>query len=175
MGTVTSPTGTVKGIPLTGLTDGGCYGFGGLINSVPPSTPAQWQFLGPLMSSVSGVCSRLSGGGNYHAGEITLRFDLFGYADYPGNAPVYPPAADLPLTFTANQLLTTSDGVHRMCNPYVMKAGNNGHAGNDIAATGGTVTYTRIDATGVAGSWDLMFNGDHTTGGFDCAWCGTPP
>jgi hypothetical protein len=170
-----SGTGTVHGYPLTGLTDGGCYAFGGITSAVPPSTMAQWQHLGPLMSNVTAVCTRLAGGGNYNAGEITLRLDLFGYADYPANAPVYPPAGDVPLTFTANQLLTTSDGVHRMCKPYVMKAGSNGHAGNDTAATGGTVTYTRISSAGVAGSWSLTFGSDTTAGSFDCGWCGTPP
>lgn len=175
MGSVTSPTGTVKRIPLTGLTDCGCYGFSGFTSPPGPGADAQWQYLGPLMSDTASVCTRLSGGGNYSPGEITLRFVLLAYADYPANAPVYPPAADLPLTFTANTLFSTSDGVHRQCNPYVMKAGSNGHAGNDVAATGGTVTYTKIDNTGVAGSWDLMFNGDHTTGVFDCAWCGTAP
>jgi hypothetical protein len=172
---VTSPTGTVNGHLLTGLTDGGCYAFGGITSPVPPNVMAQRQHLGPLMSNVTAVCTRLAGGGNYNAHEITLRFVLIGYADYPGNAPVYPPAGDLPLTFTANQILTTSDSVHRVCKPYVMQAGNNGHAGNDTAATGGTVTYTKIDNTGVAGSWDLTFGTDHTTGQFDCAWCGTPP
>jgi len=174
MGTVTSPTGTVHGIPLTGLTDCGCYAFSGITSPVPPSTMAQWQYLGPLMSNITGVCTRLPGG-SFSASEITLRMVLVGYADYPGNAPVYPPAGDLPLTFQANQVLTTSDGVHRICKPYVMQAGRNGHAGSDIAAASGTVTYTKIDATGVTGSWDLMFNSDHTTGQFDCAWCGTPP
>jgi hypothetical protein len=170
-----SGTGTVHGYPLTGLTDGGCYAFGGITSPVPPSTMAQWQHLGPLMSTVTSVCTRLAGGGNYNAGEITLRFVLLGYADYPGNAPVYPPAGDVPLTFQANQILATSDGVHRVCKPYVMKAGSNGHAGSDIAATGGTVTYDRISSLGVAGSWNLTFGSDTTAGSFDCGWCGTPP
>jgi len=175
VGTVTSPIGTVHRLPLTGLTDGGCYAFSGIMSAIPPGTMAQWQHLGPLMSNVTGVCGREGSGGSFSASEITLRMVLVGYADYPSPAPVYPPAGDLPLTFTANVALTTSDGVHRICKPYVMKASNNGSAGNDAAATGGTVTYTKIDATGVAGSWDLAFNSDHTTGAFDCAWCGTPP
>lgn len=175
MGTVTSPAGTVHGLALTGLTDGGCFAFSGVTNPIPPSTMAQWQYVGPLMSNVTGVCSRLSGGGNYSPSEITLRLVLTGYADYPGNAPVYPPAGDLPLTLQVGQAVTTSDGVHRLCAPYVMQAQKNGHPGSDSSATGGTVTYTQMDSTGLAGSWDLLFNGDHTTGAFDCAWCGTPP
>jgi hypothetical protein len=167
VGTVTNPTGIVKGHDLTHLADAGSDAFSGLIDPVG-MTQAQWQCYALLSDHTA--CGALE------ANEITLRFNLFGYADLPNSAPPYPPAADLPLTFQANQLLTTSDGVHRTCKPYVNQASSRGKAGVDAGATSGTITITRMDAGGVEGSWDLLFNGDHTTGdGFAAPWCGTPP
>jgi hypothetical protein len=166
MGTVTSPTGTVKRIPLTGLADAASYAFSG--TSGPP---AQWQFAS-VASDHTDVCQ--DAGGTWRDSEITLRLDMVGYADGTNAAPVYPPAGDLPLAMTAGQVVTTSDGVHRQCLPYVMQA-HNGGAGTDHAATAGTVTVTQWDSGGVAASWDLYFNGDHTTGSLSAPWCGTPP
>lgn len=171
MGSVTSPAGTVKRIPLAGLADAASYGFSGYTSPPAPGTPAQWQFLS-LASDHADVCA--DAGGTFRDSEITFRLDFFGYADSPAGAPVYPPAGDLPLTMTANQAVTTSDGVHRQCSPYVMQA-KNGAAGTDHAATSGTVTVTQWDSSGVTASWDLAFNGDHTTGGLSAPWCGTPP
>jgi hypothetical protein len=166
MGSVTNPAGTVRRIPLSGLTDAGSYGF-----SSSPGPPAQWQFTA-LASDVTGVCA--DAGGTFRGSEITFRLVMLGYADAPAPAPVYPPAASLPLVMPANQLVTTSDGVHRMCKPYVMQA-RNGSAGTDIAATSGTVTVTQWDAGGVTASWDLDFSGDRATGAMTAPWCGTPP
>jgi hypothetical protein len=166
-----SGTGTVKTIPLGGLADAGSYGFSGYTSPPGPGVNAQWQFLS-LASDHADVCA--DAGGTFRDSEITFRLDLFGYADNPADAPVYPPAGDLPLTMTANQLVTTSDGVHRMCKPYVMQA-RSGKAGKDTAAASGTVTVTQWDSGGVAASWDLQFNGDHTTGSLAAPWCGTPP
>jgi hypothetical protein len=161
-----SGTGTVRRIPLAGLADAASYGFSG--TSGPP---AQWQFISLASDHVS-VCQ--DAGGTFRDSEITFRLLLLGYADSPADAPVYPPAGDLPLTMTAGQLVTTSDGVHRQCSPYVMQA-RNGSAGTDHAATSGTVTVTQWDAGGVTASWDLAFNGDHATGSLTAPWCGTPP
>lgn len=170
MGSVTNPTGTVSGHSLTGLVDAAIYGFSGF--TTPQGTiPAQWQFL-DLASDHANVCQ--DAGGTFRDSEITLRFNMFGYADLPDNAPVYPPSADLPLTFTANVLQTTSDGVHRTCKPYVMQA-RNGRAGNDTAATSGTITVTQFDSNGISLSWDLYFGSSHTTGSLTSSWCGTPP
>jgi hypothetical protein len=165
MGSVTSPAGTVKRIPLSGLADAASYAF-----SSSPGPPAQWQFI-TLASDHADVCA--DAGGTFRDSEITLRLVLLGYAD-SGPAPVYPPAGDLPLAMPANGTVTTSDGVHRTCRPYVMQA-KNGAAGNDIAATSGTVTVTEWDAGGVAAFWDLDFSGDHATGAMTAPWCGTPP
>jgi hypothetical protein len=173
VGTITSPAGTVHGLALTGLTDCGCYAFSGFTGAVPPATPAQWQFVA-LASDHAGVCPAEPANGTYRDSEITFRLTLVGWADYPADAPVYPPAGDLPLTFQANQILTTSDGAHRVCRPAVMQA-HRGSAGTDHAATSGTVTVTQWDSGGVTASWDLAFNGDHTTGAMSAPWCGTPP
>jgi len=170
---VTNPTGTVAGKNLTGLTDALTYAFGGLTEPVG-TTPAQWQHL-VLLTNLGGACTRLGGGGSFGNNEITLRFGMFGYNEVPDPAPVYPPAADLPITFTANVNLDTSDGVHRTCKPWVMQATSRGKAGTDTAATGGTVTFTRADAGGYEGSYDLIFGADHATGAFTAPWCGTPP
>jgi hypothetical protein len=160
-----SAAGTVRRIPLSGLADAASYGF----SSGGP--PYQWQFLS-LASDHADVCQLA--GGPFRDSEITFRLDFVGYADAPAPAPVYPPPGDLPLTMTANQPVTTSDGVHRICKPYVMQA-RNGKQGTDSAATSGTVTVTGQDAGGIAASWDLQFNGDHATGSLLAPWCGTPP
>jgi hypothetical protein len=166
-----SGTGTVKRIPLAGLTDAASYGFSGYTSPPAPGVPAQWQFLS-LASDHADVCA--DSGGTFRDSEITFRLDFVAYADSPADAPVYPPGADLPLTMTANTIVTTSDGVHRQCNPYVMQA-KNGHQGTDSAATSGTVTVTQWDSGGVTASWDLHFGSDHTTGSLSAPWCGTPP
>lgn len=166
-----SGTGTVKRIPLSGLADAGSWAFSGFTSPPAPGVNAQWQFFS-LASDHAGVCA--DAGGAWRDNEITFRLNLLGYADLPADAPVYPPAADLPLTMQAGTIVTTSDGVHRFCQPYVMQA-KNGHQGTDNAATSGTVTITQWDAGGVAASWDLAFNGDHTTGSLSAPWCGTPP
>jgi hypothetical protein len=41
----------------------------------------------------------------------------------------------------------------------------------DTAATGGTITFTQMDATSYAGSYDLYFGTDHMTGSFLAPWC----
>jgi hypothetical protein len=166
-----SGTGTVKRISLAGLADAGSWAFSGYTSPPAPGTPAQWQFFS-LASDHADVCA--DAGGTWRDSEITFRLDFVAYADYPADAPVYPPAADLPLTMTANATVTTSDGVHRMCKPYVMQA-KNGNQGTDNLATSGTITVTGWDAGGVTASWDLHFNGDHTTGSMTAPWCGTPP
>jgi hypothetical protein len=166
-----SGTGTVKRIPLAGLTDAASYAFSGSVSPPAPGVPAQWQFAS-LASDHADVCA--TAGGTFRDSEITFRLVLSGYADSPADAPVYPPAGDLPLTMTAGQVVTTSDGVHRICNPYVMQA-RNGKAGTDAAATSGTVTVTGWDSGGVTATWDLHFSGDHTTGSLAAPWCGTPP
>lgn len=173
MGSVTSPTGTVKRKDLTHLVDAGTYDYSGWTEPQGTSM-AQNQYLS-LCSDHADVCGRLGSGGSFAASEITLRFVIVNYALLPGSAPVYPPAADLPLTFTANTTQQTSDGVLRTCRPYVNQASSQGNAGTDVAATGGTVTFTRMDAGGMEASWDLWFDGDHTTGSFAAPWCGTPP
>jgi hypothetical protein len=163
-------TGTVKRIPLAGLADAASYAFSGSTQPIG-ANPAQWQYMS-LASDHADVCQ--DAGGTFQDSEITLRLVWLGYADNPAQAPVYPPAGDLPLTLQAGVTVTTSDGVHRTCMPYVMQA-RNGSAGNDVAATSGTVTVTQQDSGGVTASWDLYFNGDHATGAMTAPWCGTPP
>jgi hypothetical protein len=167
LGSVTSPSGTVKSLPMTGLVDAACYAF-----SSSPGPPPQWQHLA-LASDHGGVCA--DAGGSFRPGEITFRLVMIGVGSgHP--TPVFPPPGDLPITFAANGTVTGSDGVQRTCQPLVMQAKANGTAGTDTAATGGTVTITKWDAaSGVAASWDLSFGSDHTTGSMTAPWCGTPP
>lgn len=170
-GSVTNPTGSVKGHSLTGLVDAYTGNYAGSAQTTPP----QWQHA-VLLSDHTGACSREGSGGSYAASELTVRLTMTGYRDTPGQLPpVEPPAVDLPLTYTANTWLVTSDGVNRVCNPYFMQARNNGGAGSDVSATGGTVTLTQADQTGYAGSYDLYFGSDHITGSFSAPWCGTAP
>ncbi len=43
------------------------------------------------------------------------------------------------------------------------------------SATSGTVTFTRVDACGVVGTFDLTFNADHVTGSFAAPACANVP
>lgn len=171
-GSVTSPTGSVKGVSVAGLLDAYAGNFGGSALTIPP----QWQHVA-LLSNQAGACSREGSGGSYGGSEVTVRLTMLGYRDAPAGVlpPVYPPAADLPLTFTANAWLVTSDGVSRVVNPYFMQATRNGGAGTAVQASAGTVTYTRMDNVQYEGSYDLYWGSDHATGSFVAPWCGTAP
>jgi hypothetical protein len=171
-GTVTNPTGTVNGNNLATLTDAYTGHFGGIVCPAG-GAQAQWN-MAVLLSSQAGACTV---GNPYSANELTLRIVLFGYADLPDCASPYPPAADLPLTFTVpNVLQTTSDGTHRsVLQAYVMKAKSNGGLGSDIPASSGTATFTRMDNVQFEGSYDLYYGTAHVTGGFVAPWCGTAP
>jgi hypothetical protein len=170
-GTVTNPTGSVKGNSLTGLQDAYTGNYSGSAQTIPP----QWQHA-VLLSDQTGACTREGSGGSYGPSELTVRFTMIGYWNTNGQLPpVQPPAAVMPLTFQATAWLQTSDGVQRVCNPYFMKARSNGGTGSDVAATSGTVTFTRMDATNYEGSYDLYFGSDHITGSFVAPWCGTAP
>jgi hypothetical protein len=141
-GTVTGPTGSVKGVSYAGLSDAYTGNYGGSVATVSP----QWQHA-VLLSDTTGACGRSGAGEPYAANEVTLRFTLVGYDNTAGQLPpVQPPAADLPLSFPATGMwVTTSDGVQRQLKAYAKKAKSNGAAGSDLLATGGTVTFTRMD------------------------------
>lgn len=167
-GTVTSPTGSVKGVSVAGLTDAYTGNYGGSAATTPP----QWQHA-VLLSATSGACAREGSGGGYAPSEVTLRFTLVGYWNTAGQLPpVQPPAADLPLTFPADGTwVTTSDGVQRQLKAYFMKARSNGGAGSDVAATSGTVAFSTATASSYDGSYDVWFGTDHVTGSFAAPWC----
>jgi hypothetical protein len=192
VGSVTNPTGSVKGNSMTGLVDAytgnwGDNSTGTYDGTTSPLGGAQAQAQhAVLLSDKVGACSREGSGGSYATNELTLRLTSIVYADLPYSMTTIPPAADLPLTFHPGQWVTTSEAdpnvidpatgqpkryVHRIINPYFMKAKSNGGRGTDVAATSGTVVLTAADATHYAGSYDLNFNGDHITGSFDAPWC----
>jgi hypothetical protein len=173
-GSVSNPTGSVKGISLTGLCDAYTGNYGGSALTTPP----QWQHA-VLLSGTTGACSREGSGGSYAANELTVRFTMIGYRNSPAGVlpPVQPPSGDLPLTFQGDGTwLVTTDGVSRQLKAYFMKAKSNGAASGDTAATSGTVTFTTMDAAGSGtsnyeGSYDLYFSTDHITGSFVAPWC----
>lgn len=175
-GSVTSPTGSVKGHSLTGLVDAYTGNWSGLNGTYDGTTTplsgaqAQAQHV-VLLSDQVGACSREGSGGSYGGSELTVRLTMIVYADLPNSMTTIPPSADVPLTFTANTWLTTSDGVHRVVNPYFMQASRNGGAGTPTQASGGTVTFTQADSTAYAGSYDLYWGTDHITGSFSAPWC----
>lgn len=175
-GSVTNPTGTVSGNSLTGLQDAYTGNFGGL-TCPAGATMAQWQML-TLLSNAADACTS---GTPFQAGELTVRVVLLGTNALPDCAPVYPPAADLPLVFDiavpAPALNPgTSDGAERYARVFFNKAKNNGQAGNDVEATSGTVTITRADSTQYEGSFNVSFPaGGSFSGAFTAPWCGTPP
>lgn len=175
-GSVTNPTGSVKGVSLTGLADAYTGNWGGLNGTYSGTTSpvgvtlAQAQHL-VLLSATTGACAREGSGGSFAANEVTLRFVMLAYADLPDSMTTIPAAADVPLTFPTGAWVTTSDGVHRRATGTFMKAKSNGAAGTDSVATSGSVTFTTMDATEYAGSYDLYFGTDHVTGSFSAPWC----
>jgi hypothetical protein len=175
MGSVTNPTGSVSGNSLTGLQDAYAGNASGLWCQIDQAQP-QYQMI-VLLSNASDACGT---GNPYVSNELTIRLVLWGYKDLgslPNCLTVYPPAGDLPLTFTVpDTQLNTSDGVHRYVRAYFMKARSNGGAGSDVAATAGTVTFTRMDSTASEGSASLTFpSGGSFSGSFVAPWCGTAP
>jgi hypothetical protein len=172
MRSVTSPTGTVSGNSLTGLQDAYAGNWGGLLCPAG-GVQAQWNHV-VLLSDCAGACTV---GSPYVGNELTIRLVLLGWIGLPDCAPVYPPAADVPATFTVPDVqLTSSDGVTRTVRAYFMKAKAGGGVGNDVAATGGTVTFTRMDATQYEGSASLAFpSGGSFAGSFVAPWCGVAP
>jgi hypothetical protein len=172
MGSVTDPTGSVSGNSLTGLQDAYAGNWGGLLCPAG-GVQAQWNHV-VLLSSQVGACAA---GSPYSANELTIRLVLLGWVGLPDCAPVYLPAADLPLTFTVPDVQqVTSDGVTRTVRAYFMKAKSGGGVGNDVAATGGTVSFTRADSVQYEGSATLMFpSGGSFAGSFVAPWCGAAP
>jgi hypothetical protein len=167
-GSVTSPTGSVNGNSMTGLTDAYTGNYGGSALTLPP----QWQHV-VLLTNTTGACAREGCGGGYAANEITLRLTMIGYWNTAGQLPpVQPPSGDLPLTFQADGTwLVTSDGVNRQLKAYFMKARSNGGAGSDELATSGSVTLSTMTSTTYDGSYDIYFGTDHITGTFVAPWC----
>jgi hypothetical protein len=173
-GSVTNPTGSVGGNNLSTLVDAYTGNFGGITEPLG-TTQAQWNYLS-LLSATPDPCARKGAGGLYAPNELLLLFVLVGYADLPNPAPWQPPAEALPLTFTGAAWLETSDQVYRQCLPQVMRATKGGKPGNAVVATGGTVTFTRYDATSQDGTYDLSFpDGGTAAGSFTAPWCGPPP
>lgn len=172
MGSVTNPTGSVNGQSLTGLQDAYAGNFGGLICPAG-GVQAQWNHV-VLLSSAADACTT---GNPYIANEVTVRLVLWAFNELPDCAGVYPPTADLPLTFTVQDVQqTTTDSVTRAARAYFMKAKANGGIGNDIAATSGTVTFTRMDSGQYEGTIDLAFpSGGSADASFVAPWCGTAP
>lgn len=161
-GSVTNPQGSVNGQSLSGLQGAYTGNFGG-----QPGV-SQWNHV-VMLSTSADPCGT---GNPYVGGEVTIRLVLW----TPDVAPVYPPAADLPLTFTIPDVqLVTSDGFHRAARAYYMKAKANGAAGGDVAATGGTVTLTHADSTTYEGDVSLSFANGSFAGSFTAPWCGTAP
>jgi len=180
-GTVADPAGSIRGQTLTGLVDAYTGNWGGLNGTSSTTTTqlgtakAQWQHA-VLLSDHAGACGREGSGGRYAGNEVTVRLTMIGFADLtsppatPGSITTIP---STPLTFTANvwQPPLSTPGEHRVINPYYMRTRSNGRPTGDTAATGGTITFTQMDATSYAGSYDLYFGTDHITGSFVAPWC----
>lgn len=182
-GTVTNPTGSVNGKPLTGLQDAYTK-LQGYTEPPAPGVEANWQ-MWSLLSDKTGVCARFTTSQSYLANEITLRIVTSSVGTTAsGSKPWVPPAGDLPMTLQTGidpatglkYIHTSSDGVQRVLDVYFMAAGKNGGAGRDVAATSGTVTFTAMSDTdpdrGQSGSYDVVFGSDRVTGSFVGPWCG---
>jgi len=172
-GSVTNPTGSVSGNSLTGL-QGAYSGHWGGITCPAGAAMAQWQ-MAVLLSSADDPCGT---GSPFLANELHVRLVLTGYKELPDCAAVYPPATDLPITLTVPIVNhDTSEGVHLVARAYFNKAKSNGSGGNDVEATGGTWTFTRMDNSQYEGSVSLTFpnEGSFSCSGYVAPWCGTPP
>lgn len=182
-GSVTNPTGSVGGKNLSGLVDAETV-FAGSTAPVGGQM-AQWQS-GAVLTDKPGVCSRLVNGmQTYLANEMTLQIVVTGWKPYAdgadNNAPWAPPAADLPLTLpvtpdtTGSDGSTDSGGVHRIAQAHVMQASKTGRAGNNIDATGGSITITAVDDAdpdrGQSGSYDIAFGTERVTGSYVAPVC----
>lgn len=173
-GSVTNPTGSVAGNSVGGLRSAYTGEFGGIV--CPAGTAmAQWNHL-VLCSNAADACAS---GSPFLAGELTVRAVLFSYIELPDCASPYPPAGDLPLVMSVASgggPYDTSDGVHRYISGYFNKAKASGQAGNDVAATGGSFTFTRMDNVQFEGSYSLTFpSGGTAAGSFVAPWCGAAP
>lgn len=80
---------------------------------------------------------------------------------YLGSTPLVPATIDIAQTNTMSIQFTEFDGTCQS------PAGE--------SASSGTVTFTRVDECGVAGSFDLTFNSDHVTGLFSAPVCAAAP
>src|SRR4051812_24531680 len=89
-GTVTNPTGLVKGISCAGLVDAYTGNWGGLNGTYDGTTTtlagqrAQAQHV-VLLSDKTGACAREGHGSAYQGGEVTLRLTFIVYADLPNS------------------------------------------------------------------------------------------
>ena len=175
MGSVTNPTGSVKGVGLTGLVDAYAGNWGGLNGTydgtTTPSGPilAQAQHL-VLLSNSAGACAREGSGASFAANEITLRLVMLVYADLPDSITTIPPS---PVTFQTGvwDVAPATAGTHRRATATFMKAKANGAAGTDTIATSGSVAFAVMDDTAYEASYDLWFGADHVTGSFVAPWC----
>src|SRR5262249_51716833 len=118
-----------------------------------------------LVTNAASTCAKVSAaqvprnGKAILIGAATVSGSSFSAPATLGSYPVFTAATVLSHTGNVAQALYQS--VDASCN-------TNG----DLEATGGTVTLTRIDANGDAGTFDLTFaDGSHVTGSFTANKC----
>jgi hypothetical protein len=153
-GTVTDPRGSVGKTTLTDLVD-----------AYSQVTGVDWQHqLYSTLSNKPGVCSRYRQN-QVVAGEKWLVVIQTAYRSDMQPAPFAPG------TYGIGVGTTGPDGTLRTAEATFQPFGRNCSEGGQQEATSGTVTYTTVTDTLVAGSYDLLFGRSRVTGSFTAPTC----
>jgi hypothetical protein len=153
-GSVTGPLGSVGKTPLTDLVD-----------AYSQVTGVDWQHqLFSTLSNKPGVCARYRQN-QVVAGEKWLLVIQTAYRSDRQPAPFAPG------TYGIGVGTTGPDGTLRTVDATFQPFGRNCSEGGQQEATGGTVTYTVVTDTQVAGSYDLMFGRSRVQGSFTAPLC----
>jgi hypothetical protein len=153
-GRVTDPRGSVG---KTALTD--------LVDAYSQVTGVDWQHqLYSTLSNKPGVCARY----RQNQAVVNERWLLVIQTAYRSDRQ---PAPFAPGTYGIDVGTTGPDGTLRTVDATFQPFGRNCSEGGQQEATGGTVTYTTVSDSLVAGSYDLLFGRSRVTGSFTAPTC----
>jgi hypothetical protein len=160
-GSVANPSGSIG---KTSLTD--------LVDAYSQVTGVEWQHqLFSTLSNKPGVCAR------YRQNQVVVneKWLIVVQTAYRSDRQ---PAPFAPGAYGIGVGTTGPDGTLRTADATFQPFGRNCSEGGQQEATGGTVTYTTVTDTLVAGSYDLLFGRSRVTGTFSapmCALCAPRP
>lgn len=162
-GSVTGETGSIKGTPLTNLVDA-YTGVSGV--------SFQHQLFSTL-SSATGSCAHFRNNEIVASENWLIPNQIAWNPDNQTNAPFATG------TYTIGSETIGADGItHYSAAATFIPHGKSCSSGGQVDASAGSITYTTVNDTLVAGSYDLYFNSDHVTGTFSapvCTLCAARP